>query len=63
MLRREEMKQEHEGAEEAAVVAQEVHPKAEVEEATQLLFRYVFGHIPLVLFLETLLFESGKIQF
>ena len=57
------MKQEHEGAEEAAVVAQEVHPEAEVEEATQLLFRYVFGHIPLVLFLETLLFESGKIQF
>ena len=49
MLRREEMKQEHEGAE-GAVVVEEVCPEeeAEVEEATQLLYRYVFGHIPLV---------------
>ena len=59
MLRREEMKQEHEGAEEAVVV-EEVYPgeEAEVEEATRLLSRYM-----LVLYFETFLLESGKISF
>ena len=62
MLRRKEMKREDEGAEEVVAV-EEVHSEeeAEVEEVTQLLSRYVFGHISLVLFFETLLFDSEKI--